>query len=215
RLFTGWDPAVFIDCHTTNGSYHRYTITYEGGRSLAGDARLVAFLRDTLLPDVTRRLEAQHKYKSYFYGNFTPDRKSWLTVPATPRYGIHYAGLRNRLAILSESYSYAPYKDRILASRGFVRCICEYVAEHKDEVRKLLADARAATTEAKPGSPLVVQEKAAPLPRPHQLLGHVEESRNGRRRPTDQPKEYEVQYYGAGEPTVTVTRPFAYLYPAA
>src|SRR5262249_1977048 len=80
---------------------------------------------------------------------------------------------------------------------------------------KLLADARAATTEAKPGSPLVVQEKAAPLPRPHQLLGYVEESRNGRRRPTDQPKEYEVQYYGAGEPTVTVTRPFAYLYPAA
>src|SRR5262249_50083186 len=92
RFFNRWDPAVFIDCHTTNGSYHRYTITYEGGRSLAGDARLVAFLRDTLLPGVTRRLEAQHKYKSYFYGNFTPDRKSWLTVPATPRYGIHYAG---------------------------------------------------------------------------------------------------------------------------
>ena len=25
------DPAVFIDCHTTDGSYHRYGLTYEGG----------------------------------------------------------------------------------------------------------------------------------------------------------------------------------------
>jgi dipeptidyl-peptidase 4 len=215
RLFTKWDPAAFIDCHTTNGSYHRYTITYEGGRSLAGDAKLVSFLRDTLLPDVTRRLEQETKYKSYFYGNFTPDRKGWETVPATPRYGIHYMGLRNRIAILSESYTYAPFKDRILATRGFVRAICEYLAEHKDQVRKLLDDARSATANAKPGTPLVLREKPVPLPRPHQLLGYVEEQRNGRRRPTDQPKEYEVQYYGAGEPTLTVDRPYAYLFPAA
>src|SRR5262249_54467314 len=33
RFFNKWNPAVFIDCHTTNGSYHRYTITYESGNS--------------------------------------------------------------------------------------------------------------------------------------------------------------------------------------
>src|SRR5581483_7086788 len=40
RFFRHWDPAVFIDCHTTNGSYHRYTLTYEGGRCPAGDTAL-------------------------------------------------------------------------------------------------------------------------------------------------------------------------------
>src|SRR5439155_16441519 len=29
RFLNQWDPAVFIDCHTTNGSFHRYTINYE------------------------------------------------------------------------------------------------------------------------------------------------------------------------------------------
>jgi len=32
RFLNRWDPAVVIDCHTTNGSYHRYALTYEGGR---------------------------------------------------------------------------------------------------------------------------------------------------------------------------------------
>src|SRR5207244_5072634 len=41
RALNRWDPAVFVDCHTTNGSYHRYTMTYEGGRCPAGDANLI------------------------------------------------------------------------------------------------------------------------------------------------------------------------------
>ncbi|HTU89815.1 MAG TPA: DPP IV N-terminal domain-containing protein, partial [Gemmataceae bacterium] len=40
RFFNKWDPAIFIDCHTTNGSHHRYTITYEGPVCPGGDAKL-------------------------------------------------------------------------------------------------------------------------------------------------------------------------------
>src|SRR5439155_11461823 len=87
-LLNQWDPAVVIDTHTTNGSYHRYTITYEGPRNPAGDPRITTLVRDELLPDVSRRLEQYSGYKSYFYGNFSPDRTRWQTVPGTPRYGI-------------------------------------------------------------------------------------------------------------------------------
>jgi len=37
KFMRDWNPAVVIDCHTTNGSHHRFTLTYEGGRSPAGD----------------------------------------------------------------------------------------------------------------------------------------------------------------------------------
>src|SRR5262245_37176593 len=43
RFFTRWDPAIFIDMHTTNGSYHNYTITYDSPRHPAFDSRLIEF----------------------------------------------------------------------------------------------------------------------------------------------------------------------------
>jgi dipeptidyl aminopeptidase/acylaminoacyl peptidase len=210
RFFNEWDPAVFIDCHTTDGSFHRYTITYQGGRCPAGDPRIVTEVRDSLLPDVGRRLEKETGYLSYFYGNFSGDRSRWETVPATPRYGTEYVGLRNRLAILCESYTHAPFKDRVLGSRAFVKAICEYAAANKDRLTKLLADAR----EAKPAEKVVLRSKAAPVGRPHALLGFEEEIKDGKRAPTGKLKEYEVQYIGGAEPTLSVTRPYAYLIPA-
>jgi dipeptidyl-peptidase-4 len=219
RFFNRWDPAVVVDCHTTNGSFHRYTLTYEGGRCPAGDQRLVTFVRDTMLPDVGQRLKKETGYDSYFYGNFADNHTRWVTVPPTPRYGTHYVGLRNRIAILSESYSYAPYKDRVLASRGFVKSICEYAAANREKIDKLLREARRDTVRAgrdlKENDRVVLRSKPAPVGGPHPFLGYVEETKNGRRVSTGQPKEYQVTYWGGAEPTLSVRRPYAYLVPAS
>src|SRR5439155_23266238 len=59
------------------------------------------------------------------------------------------------------------------------------------------------------------RHKAAPLGRPVAILGWVEERRGDRRVATDRPKDYEVVYHGATEPTLSVRRPWAYLFPAA
>ena len=219
RFLNKWDPAVVIDTHTTNGSYHRYTITYEGPRCPAGDGRIVTLVRDELFPDVSRRLEQHGGYKSYFYGNFSPDHTQWQTVPATPRYGIHYVGLRNRIAILSESYSYAPYRERIFATRDFVRSILEYAAENQAKIHTLLTEARGATrragSEPKASDIVVLRSKAVPVGGPAKLLGFVEEQKNGKHVATEKPREYEVRYMGGCEPTVSVRKPYAYLFPAA
>src|SRR5262245_2031930 len=148
RFLNKWDPAVFIDCHTTNGSYHRYAITYEGGRHPAGDGKLLAHVRDEMLADVGKRLEKDTGFKSWFYGIATPDHSPWETLRPNPRVGIQYVGLRNRVAILSESYSYAPFKERVRASRGFVKSILEYAAENREKLAKLLSEARDATVKA-------------------------------------------------------------------
>ena len=42
RTFNTWDPHLFIDTHTTNGSFHRYTLTYEGPLNPAGDPKIRA-----------------------------------------------------------------------------------------------------------------------------------------------------------------------------
>src|SRR5205085_12606976 len=81
RFFNKWQPAVFIDCHTTNGSYHRYTITYEGPVCPAGDPRIVALVRDEMPPEVGRPLEERSADKQFFYRNFSRDHTRCDTAP--------------------------------------------------------------------------------------------------------------------------------------
>lgn len=216
RLLGRWDPAVVIDAHTTNGSFHRYLITYDGPRNAATYQPIVSEARDKLLPDAGRRMEKRSGYKSFFYGDFTFDHKQWESYPATPRYNVPYFGLRNRLGVLVESYAYASYKDRVLASRDFIRACFEYAAEHDGDIRNTLADARRVTAEAgkqpKPGDLVAIRQKAVPLNGLWTALGFVEEKRDGRTVPAA-PKDYTVQYLGLCEPTKTVARPYAYLIP--
>src|SRR5262249_8541160 len=49
KLLNRWDPLLVVDCHTTNGSYHRYTLTYDGPRNPAADPRLIEHVNGKLL----------------------------------------------------------------------------------------------------------------------------------------------------------------------
>lgn len=206
RFYRDWNPAIVIDTHTTNGSYHRYTLTYDGPRNAAISERLVSFVRDTLLPDVGKRLEKKTGFNSFFYGNFSRDRKRWESYPPTPRFGLQYVGMRGRIAILSESYTYAPYKDRVTASREFVRSICEYAADNRDAIRKALNDAKTHN------SSVALRQKATPRAKPVNVLGYVQEA--GGKPHLDQPFEYTLELWDRMEGTVATKRPFAYLIPA-
>ncbi|MFI4896782.1 MAG: M14 family metallopeptidase, partial [Phycisphaerales bacterium JB059] len=99
RLLSEWDPHLTVDTHTTNGSHHRYLITYLGPRHPAGDAEIVSYTRDTLLPAIDARFEDQTDWNAFFYGNFSENHSKWTTYPAEPRYGAASRGLRNRLSI--------------------------------------------------------------------------------------------------------------------
>src|SRR5207247_10805852 len=51
---------------------------------------------------------------------------------------IKYVGLRGRIAILAESYSYKSYRERIEATHAFVRECLEYLAERRDVLTETL-----------------------------------------------------------------------------
>jgi murein tripeptide amidase MpaA len=81
--FNRWDPDVFVDLHTTNGSYHGYALTYSP--SLHPAAPLGAFTHDTLLPEVRRRVKARHAFETFPYGNFGSDEGVGPRQPLTDR----------------------------------------------------------------------------------------------------------------------------------
>src|SRR5208282_1843425 len=98
RFLNEWNPHLFIDTHTTNGSHHRYTITYDGPKNPAGDPKVIGFMRQTFFPEVTAVFKKRTGLESFYYGNFNRggERKDWTSYPAEPRYGTTYVGLRNR-----------------------------------------------------------------------------------------------------------------------
>lgn len=58
-FLNAWNPHVFIDAHTTNGSYHRFAITYDGPKNPAGDPRVIEYSKKTFFPEVSAALAAR------------------------------------------------------------------------------------------------------------------------------------------------------------
>lgn len=215
RFLVQWDPAVVVDTHTTNGSHHRYPLTYAGPTNPAGNPEVLTYVRDTMLPELDKRSLEKYALHTFFYGNFENNHTRWTTYPDHPRYGTPYLGLRNRIGILSEAYSYAPFKDRVLATRDFCREVVEFAAEKRAEIRDLLrkADEKtiAAGKAAKPDDLFPLRSEAKAFPDKAVALGFEEEQRDGKRVATERTRDYDVEFINDFQPTLTTRRPFAYL----
>lgn len=208
-----WDPVLFIDTHTTNGSYHRYPITWDGPKHPAGDDAVVRYAREIFLPAIAEALRTDAGLETFWYGNFAADHTRWETFPDLPRYSTNYVGMRNRLSVLSESYSYASHGERVRAQYAFVRQCLIATAQRREEIRALLeaADRRAAGDDA---PPVPLRSEQVAMPGRVRVLGYHEVLHNGRAVPAE-PREYEVELLACFEPRHTVARPRAYLIPPA
>lgn len=177
-----WDPAVIVDTHTTNGSRHRYTLTYQGPKHPAGDAGVLAYVRDTMLPAVDAAFESSTGYEAFFYGNFSRGHRAWVTYPAEPRYGVAYRGMRNRLSILTEAYAYAGFEDRVMSTLAFCREVLRYSAENRGEIGRLIAGADARTVGAgRSGAPVALRTRVEAFGEPAAVLGYEEYDAGGER----------------------------------
>ncbi len=88
RMFDTWDPDVFVDLHTTDGTYHGYALTYAA--SLSPTAMYTGpFTMDTLLPAVRRNLLARERIQTFDYGN----------VESPPAHAARMVHLRRAAAI--------------------------------------------------------------------------------------------------------------------
>ena len=145
-LFAEIDPHLFVDLHTTNGSFHGYHLTYAPSLSPNVDPE-VARLSRAMLDAATVAMKDQHKFATFDYGNFethdwdgggAPESpqgvRGWYSYDHRARYGVNYFGLRNRIGILSEAYSYCDFATRIAATRAFVLCLLDGLARSADQV---------------------------------------------------------------------------------
>ncbi len=201
-LMNQFDPHMFIDCHTTNGSRHRYLLTYDIPHNPSSPQAIRQFLRKRMMPQVTADLELKG-VPTFYYGNFSRDGASWVTYGYLPRYSTEYFGLRGGLGILAEAYSYAPYKTRIVATKAFVEQCVNYVRAHANDVKNLLTGLRQEQAQQGTAKPIHLDAEMTAFDDPVVIRGFE----------GDEPKDYELRFLSNFEPTKTVLLPYAYLLP--
>lgn len=141
-MFNAWAPDVFVDLHTTNGSYHGYALTY--APPLHPSAPLGAYARDSMLPVLRDRMRTRHKFETFDYGDFISEdtlSKGWSTFDSRPRFGTNYYGLRGRISFLSEAFSHDPFEKRVASTYAFVREILSLAAERGLAMARLSSSA--------------------------------------------------------------------------
>jgi len=223
NIFNKWDPAVFMDCHTTDGSFHKEPTTFTWMVNPNGDNSLIAYMREKMMPEMSKTLSGEYNIENCFYGEFfdmMDPEKGWVLDASEPRYMSNYYGIRNRLGILNENYVYADFKSRVLGCYYLIHSLLDYVSFHKSEIKSMLSDVDKKTIErgADPSvtDSFAIEYKVRPIPgeitiRAYEaeLVNEVNGWRNYKR--TDRQKDVKVPYYIDYYPTRNVKFPFAYL----
>jgi hypothetical protein len=160
-LITAWDPDVWMDLHTTNGSYHGYNLTWAPGLNPNRTPANV-WTQDKALPEIRARMRQRHKFETFPYGNFRnqhPDSLvlGWDTYESFARYGSNLMGM-SRVSILSEAYSNDPFATRIDATYAFILETMRYMAEKQVDLRRVMTQ----TVAARPDSVAVRSAFAPP-----------------------------------------------------
>ena len=191
-LFNRWDPLIAVDLHTTNGSYHAYHLTYSQPLNPNTDQRILDYQRDKMMPTIAAAMLKDHKFRTYYYGNFKGfsnlpkpgETPVWEAFTHQPRIGQNYGGLRNRFTILSEAYSYLPFKRRVEVSESLVEEILRYSAANGAALKQLTRSADEETVRKFAGKEPVdmgVAFRPKALPKPVEILvGAVEKVKNPR-----------------------------------
>lgn len=203
QVYQRWNPHLTLDCHATNGSIHRFALTYDVPHTIeSGRSEPILFMREQVLPVVTQRLKQRTGLDTFYYGNFEFDEHNsgngWITYPHHPRFGSNYRGLTNRLDLLLETYSYLEFRDRVFTTYEFLVEVLTFVRERGDDVVQVVESSQ------RPPDRIAVQYRLEAFPEPVEILTRSPYTLEG------QPTSVQVPHLARFVGTEVVNRPWAY-----
>ena len=222
-----WDPALLVDLHTTNGTWHGYSLTYAPSYHTAGDRATSAYTADVMLPAIAQSVKEKFNLDFGWYGGF--DYRDWppkelRTYHHAPRYLTNNMGLRNRMAILAETFAHDRFYKRVHAANVFVEEILEYTNIHGREMQRVNAQADARTASRLQQQTGVIENgiqfEMVPLEEPLDLLSYKYIPYTTATGDTEFVRSSEivtiagVLNYNRFEATKRATVPTAYVFPA-
>ncbi len=137
RIFQAWNPDLFLDTHTTNGSDHQHAITLiqpppDLFPPAMGDfitSRLVPFLYE----EMARGAYGLIPYVDWYYEDA---RGGIRGGQESPRYSSGYAARFHSYGMMTENLIYKPFADRVESTFDFIRALVKFGADQGVLIRK-------------------------------------------------------------------------------
>ncbi len=135
KIFSEWNPDVFLDTHTTNGSDHQYSITWIPPFPDYFPPAQEKFLREKMIPEIFTNMD-KGEYKLTPYVNWIfHDPKSGIQLwQDAPRYSSGYASLSNSYGMMTENHVYKNFADRVKSCYQFITVLAEFTSQNSKEI---------------------------------------------------------------------------------
>ncbi|NQU51736.1 MAG: hypothetical protein HQ522_04270 [Bacteroidetes bacterium] len=134
-IFQHWDPDVFLDTHTTNGSDHQYSVTLIAPQPDMFPPTQEKFLRDKMLPNLFSQMKkGEYELIPYVSWMYRDPKRGIKMTQESVRYSSGYASLFNCYGMMTENHVYKPYADRVKSCYQFIEVLANFTSENAKEI---------------------------------------------------------------------------------
>ncbi|MEN8115585.1 MAG: M14 family zinc carboxypeptidase [Bacteroidota bacterium] len=222
KIFQKWNPDVFLDTHTTNGSEHQYSITLIAPPPDMFPPSQKKFLREKMIPDLYSRMKkGKYELIPYVSWMFRDPKRGIKMTQEGPRYSSGYASLFNTYGMMTENHVYKPYPDRVESCYQFIEVLAKFTSENSAEIIESRKKGNAESKEAKT-HPIAFELDTTRL-REIEFKGyevnptHISPLTGLKRFGYDKTKPYtrQIKYYDVYNPAEEIKVPEFYILPQA
>jgi hypothetical protein len=221
QIFNTWQPEIFVDTHTSNGADYQYTMTLIPTQKDKLNPILSSYLTKTLVPDLYSQMKGKG-YELIPYVNSineTPDDGITGYIES-PRYSTGFAALHNTIGFMPETHMLKTFDQRVESTRKLLHTYVDIISRDA----KIIGDNKHRADK------FTAQQKEFPLD--WKLNRSVYDSIEfkgyvGKQKPSEisgadrlyydrnAPYTKKIKYWDKFEPSLTITKPIAYIIPKA
>jgi hypothetical protein len=221
KIFREWDPDILIDTHVSNGADYQHTMTLIDSQKDKLHPEISNYVQGEFLPALYIKMKEMN-YEMCPYVNAwedTPD-KGFEGFLETPRFATGYSALYNTIGFVTETHMLKPYAQRVEATYAFLYSIVDLAGKNYAKIKTARKKANEQiinqeifalqwkTDSTKKDSVLFKGYHSAYKPSEVTAMDRLYYDRS-------RPYEKYVPYYNTFSPTVSVTKPLAYIIPQA
>lgn len=221
QYFQEWQPDVFVETHTSNGADYQYVMTLIATQKDKLQPVLANYLQTEMLPALYQGMEkAGFPMIPYVDSKGETPETGLVGFLETPRYSTGYAALFNTLGFMPETHMLKPYKQRVASTYELLSQFIKLVHRDAEKIGKLRKEAQEAVLK-QTQFPLQYQlneQKTDKLTFTGFEASHKKSEISGQDRlyyDRSKPFSKTIDYFNTYQPTLSVSRPEAYLIPQA
>lgn len=221
QIFNIWQPEIFVDTHTSNGADYQYVMTLIPTHKDKLNPTLSGYMTKTMLPSLYAGMK-KAGYGMIPYVNSieeTPDAGITGFLESA-RYSTGYTALHNTIGFMPETHMLKDYDKRVDATYRLLQIYIDIVVRDAKVIgeNKQKADEETAKQTAFPIEWKLNENLAEDL----EFKGYTAKQKPSEVSGLDrlyydrnEPYTKTIKYWNTYQPSVTITKPLAYVIPKA